>query len=261
MNEYTDKQFWNEYYQKKYRPKIIDKVVFADIFEKYLTPDPDKEILEIGCAGGDLLCFLAKQYHFKTFGVDYSDEIKTTVELFRFNSLPTPTLFKQDIFKWRPGRQFDLVCSFGLLEHFENPAPLLQKHIELLKPGGTLIITMPHFAHLQYFFHWLIDRDNLKKHNTGIMSIGAIKKAVAGFSLEIEYLNYYRTFGFWTERPNDHNPLLAKEGLGRSPLAWWERLIYHSIQFSGRVINKLLGPHHPNPLVSPHLVLIAKKLA
>lgn len=275
MTEYTSKQFWDSYYGK-FKPHKVEKVVFADIFEKYLKSDSGKDILEIGCAGGDFLVYLAKRYHYKAFGVDYSDELWTTEELSKFNDLPAPTLFKEDIFKWNPGRQFDIVCSFGFLEHFDDPSPVIKKHLELLKPGGTLIITMPHFAHLQYFFHWLIDRENLKKHNTKIMNLESLRNALLNChpepacpvvnaersttgveaSLSIQHLNYYRTFGFWVERPLASHPELVE---GSLPLNLLERIIYHLIQFSGRVINKLLGLNHPNPLVSPHLILIAQK--
>ena len=82
------------------------------------------------------------------------------------------------------------------------------------------------------------------------MNLRAIKKTLLhchsepSRRVDIQYLNYYRTFGFWTERKD---------------FTWWERVIYWKIQTFGRIINKLIGPNHPNPLFSPHLVLIAKK--
>src|SRR5262245_58148109 len=107
---------------------------------------------------------MRKRYGFEPYGVDYSDEITRTTELFRFNGLPAPTLFHTDFFKWEPGRTFDVVYSIGFIEHFEDPRMIIEKHLRLLRPGGRLIITLPHFAHLQYIFHWLIDRENLAKH-------------------------------------------------------------------------------------------------
>jgi 2-polyprenyl-3-methyl-5-hydroxy-6-metoxy-1,4-benzoquinol methylase len=243
-SNYTDKPFWDAYYHS-HQLKEVGRVFFADLFDRYLTPDPSKTVFEVGCAGGYTLCYLAKHFKFKAFGIDYSDKIEMTRALFAYNNLPEPVLYKEDLFAWTPPRQYDIVCSFGFIEHFDDPRRIIETHLKLVAPGGTLIITMPHFAHLQYFFHWLIDRENLKKHNTKVMNLRAIKKALIGLPLDIQYLNYFRTFGFWTERTH---------------FKWWERILYSSIQFSGRVINKLLGPHHPNPLVSPHLVLIAKKI-
>ena len=38
-----------------------------------------------------------------------------------------------------PVRSFDLVCSLDVIEHFEDPRPMVRKHVELLKLGGKAI--------------------------------------------------------------------------------------------------------------------------
>ena len=243
MKEYTNKTDWDRYFYD-YKPRIIDNVIFSDIFNKYLTRDNSKSVLEVGCAGGDFLCYLAKTFQYQAFGVDYSDEIKKTKELFAFNGLVEPTLYKEDFFKWDPGIKFDVVCSFGFIEHFDKINEVVSKHADLLFPNGKLIITLPRFSSLQYFFHWLIDRENLKKHNTKIMNLGSIRKAVEISGCKIEYLSYYKTFGFWTERTR---------------LAPWEKCINWSILKFGKVINKVFGYNRPNFLFSPHLVCVATK--
>lgn len=244
-NNYTDKNFWDKYFEKhETNPAIVGSSLFSDIFNKYLIPNQAKSILEIGCANSNFLCYLAKKFGYKAYGIDYSDAITKTSELFKFNDLPEPTLYKEDIFAWKSDKTFDLVCSFGFIEHFDNINPVIQKHAELIAPGGKLIITLPHFAHAQYLLHWLIDRDNLKKHNTKIMNLDSIKKAVIKSGLKIEYLSYYKTFGFWTENNN---------------MTKLEKLVNWSILKSGKVITKIFGYDKPNFLFSPHLICIATK--
>ncbi|MBC8096196.1 MAG: class I SAM-dependent methyltransferase [Akkermansiaceae bacterium] len=240
---YTTKQHWDAYFSE-YQPKKVGSVFFAEIFEKYLRPDPSKAVLEVGCAGGEYLCYVHQRFGFQAFGVDYSDEIKKTTELFAYNQVAPPALFHEDFFTWQPGRKFDVVYSIGFIEHFEDPRLLIQRHVDLLETGGKLIITLPHFAHLQYLFHWLIDRENLAKHNTKIMRLGVLRKALRDLPLRIEHLNYYQTFGFWTERKT-----------------WnaWQRLINQSIELFGKVAWKILGFRTPNFLFSPHIVLVATK--
>ena len=48
---------------------------------------------------------------------------------------------------FRPGT-FDLVFHQGLLEHFRDPLPLLRANVELLKPGGLLLVDVPQRYHL-----------------------------------------------------------------------------------------------------------------
>jgi len=75
QDRYTSKEHWDSYYTE-YRPKKVGSVFFAEIFEKYLEPDPAKTVLEVGCAGGEYLCYMARTFGFVPHGVDYSDEIK-----------------------------------------------------------------------------------------------------------------------------------------------------------------------------------------
>jgi SAM-dependent methyltransferase len=241
---YTTKEHWDAYFQK-YQPTIIRSVFFADLFERHLSPDPARRVLEIGCAGGEYLCYFAKHFGFQPFGVDYSDEIRKTAELFEFNGQPRPTLIQEDFFKWQTEERFDVVCSFGFIEHFDDPGIVIQKHVDLLAPGGKLIITLPHFAHLQYFFHWLLDRENLAIHNTRTMRLGVLRKALVGVPVSIDYLNYYQTFGFWTERKQWNR---------------WQRAAEKAIQTIGKIAWKCFGFNYPNFLLSPHIVLVASKL-
>ncbi len=242
---YTTKAHWDDYFSN-YSPRMVDTVFFADIFEKYLRPDSRKSVLEIGCAGGEYLCYMHKRFGFQPHGVDYSDEIVRTAALFRHNQLREPALFKADFFSWDPGRTFDVVYSIGFIEHFADTRMVMARHARLLAPGGTLIITLPHFAHLQYLFHWLIDRENLEKHNTRMMRPGVLRNAMQGTPLALEHLDYYQTFGFWTER-KEWNPA--------------QRFIKWNIELFGKVVWKLLGFRRSNFLFSPHIVLVATKHA
>lgn len=242
---YTDKKFWDDYFNRhKHKPSIVENSLFSDIFNKYLTPDPNKTVLEIGCADSNFLCYLSKKLGYRAFGIDYAESIERTRNIFRFNGLPEPTLHKGDVFTWTTDMKFDLVCSFGFIEHFSDLNGIIVKHADFVAPGGKLVISMPNFTGIQYFFHWLIDRENLKKHNTKIMNLNTIKKSVENTSLKIEYLSYYKTFGFWTEKTN---------------MASWEKSINWSILKFGKIINKLFGYDRPNPLFSPHIVCIATK--
>lgn len=240
---YTSQKDWDQYYDS-YKPEIVNQVPFSDIFDKYFINGENKSVLEIGCAGGRNLCYLVKKLKYTPYGIDYSDEIEKTRELFKYNNLPEPVLYKEDFFQWHPENKFDVVCSFGFVEHFENLEDIIKRHVDLVASGGKLLITMPHFAHCQYFLHWLIDRENLKKHNTKIMNLVSIRKAFANFPFEIEHLGYYKTIGFWTERKS---------------LKPWEKVVFFLIRKFEKLTNVVFGYDTPNPLFSPEIVCIAKK--
>lgn len=242
-DRYTDKKFWDRYFQgQSIRP--LEHTPFSDIFVKYLTPDPAKHAFEIGCAGGNYLAYLVKTFGYKASGIDFSDEIERTKKLFDLHNLPKPILYKEDFFSFHAPHPYDVVCSFGFIEHFEDPADVVQRHAELVSPGGILVITMPNFRHGQYLLHWLIDRDNLKKHNTRIMDLQALRESFKGLPFSIKHLSYYKTFGFWTERRD---------------LKFWERVIYRCVRRFGKLLNVTMGYDVPNRFFSPHIVCVAQK--
>jgi len=49
--------------------------------------------------------------------------------------------------------KFDIVASFGFIEHFTNWVEILESHISLLNNNGYLIVEVPNF--IGPFQHWL----------------------------------------------------------------------------------------------------------
>jgi SAM-dependent methyltransferase len=46
---------------------------------------------------------------------------------------------------FRPDRAYALILMLDLLEHLSDPLPSLRRAVELLQPGGTILITVPAF--------------------------------------------------------------------------------------------------------------------
>lgn len=52
-----------------------------------------------------------------------------------------------DVFPWLLGdNEFDEVYCFDVLEHLENVVGAMEEIHRILKPGGTVMITTPHFS-------------------------------------------------------------------------------------------------------------------
>jgi SAM-dependent methyltransferase len=41
------------------------------------------------------------------------------------------------------GQRFDVITHWGVLEHFDDPGPILRRSAQLLAPGGRTLFTMP----------------------------------------------------------------------------------------------------------------------
>ena len=82
-------------------------------------------------------------------------------------------------------QQFDVVASFGLIEHFQDPASILRHHARFCRPGGCVAVTVPNFA------PWLVKRlaywsapDATAKHNFRIMSEHMMRRAMQAAGLQ-----------------------------------------------------------------------------
>jgi 2-polyprenyl-3-methyl-5-hydroxy-6-metoxy-1,4-benzoquinol methylase len=136
---------------------------------------PGSRVLEVGCAPGKFLLWasLAKQAH--ACGVEYAENShRVTVELFEAAGV-LADIRKQDFMQttFEPG-SFDVVYSFGVIEHFDDPRPMVKKHFDMLRPGGTAIITVPHFGAGYGWLAQRMDRQNYEIHNVSIMSEAAM---------------------------------------------------------------------------------------
>ena len=197
MTNLTTEEFWTKLGRKI--PKPGDKtsdMEFREILEEHLSKT-DGIALEVGCVPGTFLAYLYNKFGYLPEGIDFDKKTKeiTSKTLENFGVMGF-TIYQKDFNKWRPKKRYDLECSFGFIEHFDNAKEIVQKHIDLVKEGGKVIIEIPNFAGFNGFLHRLVDRPNLEKHNTSIMNLEFFKKIAEENNLKIKYLGYYGSWHF-----------------------------------------------------------------
>jgi len=179
----------------------IKSILFEDLFLKYLDKARRKTCLEIGCVPGKFLAYICKNFGYFPEGIDYvKDTKKITEETLLCNGLQEFTIYEEDFIKWETSKQYDLICSFGFIEHFGGDLneQVVKKHIDLLKQGGKLIVDIPNFNYCQYLFHLMLNREVLSTHNIKIMSLTYFKKIAETNNLKILHLNYCGgLFDYW----------------------------------------------------------------
>jgi len=224
------------------------RIQFSDIFQRYLTKAHGKTCLEIGCVPGSFLGYIAKNFGYYAEGVDnVKNAKKTTEQTLRNAGINECTIYEEDFISWKSPKKYDLIGSFGFIEHFTGGTltKVVRKHVELLEVGGTLIIDVPNFKYGQYVIHYFLDRKNLKQHNISIMNLNYFKQVALNFNLKVLHLSYYGGFfDFWVENPNKN---------------FIQRIAYKLLEKVRQGINKTRFKNVCNKFFSPYIVFVCKK--
>lgn len=138
---------------------------------------PGMRVLELGCAPGKILAWVAARFDAEVAGLDYSERgIEWSRTLFQHLGTRAD-LRCEDVFHttFEPG-SFDLVYSSGLIEHFEDPRAIVRAHVALTKPGGTTVIAIPDYGRVYGWIQRRFDPENLAIHNLRIMQPDALRE-------------------------------------------------------------------------------------
>lgn len=166
----ASEKYWSNFWHNQSLPlplniekKHLDNLTYRK-FDSFYTSIWKKEknikqtLLEVGCGNSIWLSYFAKQFGFKVSGLDYSEYGCAQTKKILERDGVIGEIHYGDLFN--PPTQlvnkFDVVCSFGVVEHFNNTADVLDKIGAFLKPGGILITTIPNLTGVTgYLQKWM----------------------------------------------------------------------------------------------------------
>jgi 2-polyprenyl-3-methyl-5-hydroxy-6-metoxy-1,4-benzoquinol methylase len=154
---------------------------------------PGDSVLEVGCGDGQFLEYL-KQQNIAGAGLELSEK---AVQAGRNKGLDVYPDTIQD-FARTHGGAFDVVCCFQVLEHITDVRSFLQASVDVLKPGGKLIVCVPNNdGFLKY------DQGNLfnqPPHHMGLWTTASLANLSRVFNLSLAKVYYeplYRSDRSW----------------------------------------------------------------
>lgn len=151
-------------------------------------------LLEIGCAPGKILAWAAAELGAEVAGLDYSEQgIAFSRKLFADLGL-TADLRCEDLLETSfENGSFDVVFSAGVIEHFDDPGPVVSRHMDLVRAGGVAVIAVPNYGGIYGRLQRRLDPANLAIHNTTIMTPDAMAAlAPRDLGLEVEAYHWGR---------------------------------------------------------------------
>jgi len=196
----TERSFWESYWNRRKQKSATAKRTLQvkelqKVFHFYLPVNQNWLALEIGGASSDFLSYFARFFNYKIHSLDYSTAGNDATRQ-KFKDLHTPIqIFEKDLFSDLSDLpKFELVYSLGFLEHFENPIPVIEKHLCLLKAGGMLMIGSPNLTGIYEKILSITAPSVKDSHNLKLMDLENWKIFEDHFDLEPIYKGYIGGF-------------------------------------------------------------------
>jgi len=194
-------QYWNKNWSQAELPKpfshtntSLDNYVNLELhkyFQKILNKEKKLSVLEIGCANSIWPIYFHQYFNADVFGLDYSEiGCEKSRYLFEYYKVPAK-VYCADLFAPPETllQKFDLVVSFGVVEHFEDTANCLKACAALVKPGGHLFTWIPNMAGLNGFIQKYVDRKIYDIHMP--LTKKTFMKAHKDAGLRLENCDYF----------------------------------------------------------------------
>lgn len=192
-------EYWNHAYGDV-MPQIALKSDPVRAWIESNIPKADgtnKKCIEIGCYPGRYLSVFG-ELGYELFGIDMTDKLEILPVWLNEQHYKVGSLIKMDFLDFKPKQKFDVVSSFGFIEHFTDWDNILMKHINMVKEGGYLIVEVPNFyGAFQNWVHFTFDRSNYERHCILAMDIEKWKQIIEDNKFEIIYAKYFGKFNFW----------------------------------------------------------------
>lgn len=174
---------WNEY--NKRLPQDVDSnnLLISEIgneIKRTINKNDLKNILEIGCSNGRYLTYLKSLLYIQDlYGIDIYN-MKFRKDSFHYckgNGLFLP--FKEN--------SFDIICSFGLLEHFKHQEriKLLKEMVRCVDAEGFLIIDIPNVTSVSLRLIKTKVLDLFREYRHYYINIVELKKDIKSLDCDI----------------------------------------------------------------------------
>ncbi|MGX5690573.1 class I SAM-dependent methyltransferase [Arcticibacter tournemirensis] len=246
-NTLTDRSFWRNYWESKtglafpVNRNYLFHSLLSDIIKRF---NPNSAI-ELGGFPGYYAIFLKKHFNITSTLLDYFVHHQILEDVLKVNNLTGDDIqvIEADLFNYTTPTQYDMVLSCGLIEHFYDTKDIISRHVQLLKPGGVLFITLPNFKGINGWFQKRFDKENYMKHNIDSMNPKLLDSIAKDLGLKEVRTAYYGGFSIWLENKEQMSALV--------------KIFFKLVWIGGKTLTKIF--RFESKQLSPYIVLEARK--
>jgi 2-polyprenyl-3-methyl-5-hydroxy-6-metoxy-1,4-benzoquinol methylase len=188
--------YWDDVWQRRDRQRLVDprapgvrnflRREFHAFFVDALGRGDGRSLLEVGCADSIWLPYFHTELGFAVEGLDYSPEGCEKAEQTLHEARVAARVHCADLFE--PSKnllgRFDIVFTYGLVEHFSDTRAALAALAAFARPGGRLLTLVPNMTSAM---GWMQRRFNAAVYDKHVpLSLGALAAAHERAELRVE---------------------------------------------------------------------------
>jgi len=237
------KEYWDKHWllEEKFHP---DRYLFDRLLRRFLPHGG--RYFEVGCAPGTTMAYFQRKFDYDVTGIDYSsgDQVRKTMARY---AIADYTLIEEDFLTYRTAERYDVVGSFGFVEHFRDYGEVLRLQARLVRPGGYILVEVPNLRYVNWLLYRLFLPGQLRLHNLAVMQPRVM---LDGIRAEADFTPLYASYhGTSILQSDPQNPVLRKHPLMRVAAA----------AASGS-LELLHLDNVPSRFLSPYIIVIARRL-
>ncbi len=208
------RNYWNAIWEKLPPVTLYDGPTYEyhSVLSRFLGNSGGGDAVEIGCATGNHMIYINKEFGYRVDGIDYSDNVEYVRANLAYNGVFNANLFRQDFFAFTPPQQYDLVLSAGFAEHFDDYELVTRKHADWAKPGGLVVIIVPNLTHIHKLLCSWFAPEILRVHRFPLMQRSVMRKTLEKAGLCVLHCEYRKTFRPTYQLPRTMNLVARSAG-------------------------------------------------
>jgi SAM-dependent methyltransferase len=210
----------------------------------------DRKLLEIGCARSAWLPYFAKEFSFKVCGIDYSGVGCRQAAQILKNEGVEGEIVQADFFS-PPEHMlgaFDAVCSFGVMEHFEDTAACASAFSRFLRPNRPIITIIPNMSGMTGLIQKTINPPVFDTHVP--LDKSALEESHRSAGFEVVSCDYFLFTGL---------SMVNIENLGGTSFYKVAARLISWVTKAMWMTEKIVPLLRPNRWTSPYIVCLARK--
>ena len=145
----------------------------------------------------------------------------------------TIELLEADFITYKSPKKYDVVLSAGFIEHFLDTKHIISQHLDMLKPGGQLFISMPNFLGVNGLMQKSFDKENLAIHNLKAMDITHLTSICNELGVKNLQIRYYGKSSVWLEKT------AKTSNFNKSIVKYLDKAL-HFVPFSGKFFSPFI---------------------